>query len=404
MESAREEFDVQRYIAAVTRYWWVPLITAALGLLAAAGVLLLRSPTYTAEATLLVPSPSLLWRYDSAIQTVYNPRQDARDDVIAVAQTDDMAKRVITALGDRLPPDLRSPEQLSRQVRVLKSGDSFITIRARASSPDLAATIANTYAEQIRQRAVELQLQQDPLGALRTLLKEQEDDFQTAESNLEAYRAKTGIHLNMGGQLAIRGEQLVSGVAYVKNELILKNALLADYRDTIDRVRLFREAVQQARSTGTPLGQLPVELLDTQILRTRGRVTPDTVRRQTSIDALLALLDDEEAALSRVVSQLDQDVQARQAEIARMDLKMDRLEDELSLARESVNHLKRKIRELELAARVESSAIQLAAPALPPTHSEGLPAVPTLILAALLGLGVGIVLVLGWETLQPVAE
>ncbi len=403
MESVREEFDVQHYIVALIRHWPVLMITTLLGILVAVGVLLLRPPTYTAQAQLLVPAPILLWRYDAAIQTVRDPRKDARDDLIALAQTTDIAQRVIEALGDQLPPEQRAPGQLLGRVQVRKSGDSFISIDARATTPELAAAIANAWAEQVRQRANELQLQRSPLETMRTLLAEQQAELKAVEDRMEAFKAKTGLQLKMGGQLTVRDRQLVSGVALIKNELILKNALLADYRETLDRLRLFIEAVQQAQASGETLDRLPVELLDTDILLTRGRVTPETVRQQPSAEVLLALLRDEEAALSDIEAQLAREMESLQAEIVRLDLELDRIETERDLVLESVQHLKRKVRELELEARVQSSEILVASPALPPAHPNGLPTVPTLILAALLGLGVGTVLVLGWETIRPTA-
>ena len=119
----------------------------------------LFEPAYTATATLL--------RVDTENATeYYHPKQLSADTFGALMQSPELLQRIAKQAQPRL-----SPDQLKALVRVEPESESdIVTISADGDSPQIAAALANLYAEQAVRYSQELQAKE--AGEINNVLKQ----------------------------------------------------------------------------------------------------------------------------------------------------------------------------------------------------------------------------------------
>lgn len=139
--------DLKRYLTAIRRRWWLPVLLAAI---AVAGVYYRLGdlpPRYAAATTLIVTSPPVSAPapgapgapppFPSSPATVIS-------DIVELIQTRTVAERVVGRI------DGADLAQLRRDVSaVWRRGTNLLRIEATGIDPQRAALIANTYAEEL---------------------------------------------------------------------------------------------------------------------------------------------------------------------------------------------------------------------------------------------------------------
>ena len=389
-----EELDLQPYMAALRRYWFLPVAGLVGAALLAAIISIWRGPVYSATATVLVPTPAYQWRFDAAIQTVADPKKDLRDDLLALARTPAIAERALALLENPATSGGQSAPAMLGAVQFTKAGTSVITVQATAGDPATAAAVANAWADALVPLASQLILQGADPKPVQAELDAAQARLAEVDKAYERFKAETGIDLRMGGGVAVEEGRLFSGDSLAKHELLLRNSELAEYRQALAHLRLLIQKAEQTRQAGGRIDSLPLELLHTRLLEERGQVMAQDLRAQTSWDGLLAKLRAEEAALAETEAALSADAIALQDSIARQYTELNDLERQRAILTEVVYHLNRKIEELTLQQRFDPMGVQVASYATVPERPAGLGLLIVMALAGLLGLGMGVLLAL----------
>ncbi len=397
-----EEMEFGTYLAAVRRYWYLP-VAGLIGALTLAAIIILgQGSAYTATATVAVPAPRYLWRLASGIQNASDTaRKDPRDELLPMLKTETVAEQVVEKLAggasqtgtghveDPVPFGAVTAAEALSAAKFAKSGTALLTVEASSDRPELAAALVNAWADtavsvateaaQAAVNAVEVQAELDT--ASRRLAD--------ADRSYEQLRAETGLELRMGGSLAADSDRLYAGDALGKSELILQGAMLAEYRQTLAYLRLLIEKAEQAQGAGGMPDSLPLELLQTRLLEARGNITPEALRT-ASWDIVLSRLRAEEAALAETESALSEKVRAIQGELASQNTEVVNLERERAIMADVVGQLRRKVEEIKLQQQLDAVEIRVVDHAVPPVRADWMGRLAVIFMAGLLGLGVGV--------------
>ena len=184
------------------------LLMTIVGLLAAAGTfafLMLRTPTYTATALLMVTPRQDLTAPAGAV----GAQASGVDAEVELLRSQALMNELAVALGMQAErngtPTLDITEDLSRSISVRRRADTYmVEISARSGSPERAQLIANTYADvyiasQLNMRA-DSALQENSLLSRR--LAELREDARAKAAELELFRAEVGPDLGAAAPLS----------------------------------------------------------------------------------------------------------------------------------------------------------------------------------------------------------
>ncbi|MGH6950166.1 MAG: GumC family protein [Vitreimonas sp.] len=180
------------------------LLMAIVGAVAAAttlGAAMLRTPTFTATALLLVTP-----RQDVAVQATAASQTSGVDAEVELLRSPALMNQLAAALGlqgaGATGASMEVIEDLSSAIEVTRRGDTFmIEIRAQSSDPQRAHLIANTYADiyiasQLDMRADSAQQENSMLSRR---LAELRGDAQLKANAVEAFRAEAGLETSPEG-------------------------------------------------------------------------------------------------------------------------------------------------------------------------------------------------------------
>jgi capsular polysaccharide biosynthesis protein len=395
------EFDLREYVAVITRRWRLILSLAVIAAAVAGLVTWLRPPLYEGKAALSVAKGQFTWGFGSGIGNILDAKSDLRKEVDSQVHSLDVARLVIQRLGEELPPDRRDARALARSVRgrAIRNSFSDYDLVVADRDPHIAALLANAYAEVVAERMENLY----GLGDITAALEKAVADLEEAEGKKAEFQARTGLELGMGSSLASTMDDnvLYSGLSIKKQQLVLKNAALADYRESRERLELVLAYAEQAQAAGKGVDALPLELLRTPILTARGRVTPEALAfHADDLSGLIAALRAEWQAIGGIQSQLQEQAANLQASLAQDQVEYDRLERDRRLKEETVFNLTRKKQELRAKQLVEGPLVTVAAPATIPEKPAGLPPLLVAAIGILVGGLAGILLALVLEALR----
>ncbi|MFN8465872.1 MAG: hypothetical protein U0X20_09990 [Caldilineaceae bacterium] len=215
--SGADELNWAHYFGVLRRRWQeILLVTLAVAILAAAGVLLYRQitpPVYEATATAAIVRTASDVSLDERFTTSSDPLasqsiNSRRTALVALVKSGEIAQQVIDELGNQLPPGLQSPAALLNTVTAdapsLTTGGAttqsdLIQINVHAGSPELAAAIANAWAKAyVRQvNSIYGQVPDDMLSSVEAQLVEAQSDYQKAQTSLESYLATSQLNMLM---------------------------------------------------------------------------------------------------------------------------------------------------------------------------------------------------------------
>lgn len=219
-----DEVDLRPYLLGILQHWWqIGLVAVGLGVLALLASLA-QPRIYQTEATLLLTRSRLNLSLAAQFPTVNDP-VDTRarlDAMLSIAQSDALAAQVIQELGDALPREYREVKRLKSIVKISNKGD-IIIVSAQARQAELAARLANTWAGLAASQINAAYSGQQPLAEIQGQLKTTREEYETAQTNLEAFIKKNKISLlenKLGvaqSLLARLGEDRAWRIAYYSN-------------------------------------------------------------------------------------------------------------------------------------------------------------------------------------------
>jgi capsular polysaccharide biosynthesis protein len=233
------EIDLGRYLSAL-REWYRMILALALLAGAVGLVVSFALPrTYAAEADVAMVKTGAQVNFGTQIQTISDlattqalvDQTARRTALTTLAGSPDLAAAVIAKIGDRLDAQQRIPSNLVTSITAVNSGD-LIKITAKAGSPETAALIANTWAQEYESR-VNAVYGDNPLSP--TEVQSQADaaksDYDQKEAALIAYLRDNPID-DLTRQIAQKNSSL-SDLVTIGNKI---ERLQADAQSLRDRL------------------------------------------------------------------------------------------------------------------------------------------------------------------------
>ncbi len=359
---------VGRNKQAVTRILLITMLASILGIVGAAWQSLHSKQFTMVQASLAVYPTHFRWYTTPNIQTLQRPRNDARNMAMVMAKGPKVVQEVINRMGDRLPADWRTPEELLQHLAVHGGQGVYVYLSVNAPTPELAYDLARTWA-QVTEEEVERAFYRydNEIPQLEAELEKVEAKLKEAEAAIEAFRRRTGIGLVNESQVIVSvqdGEGLSPGISGYRAhvvELGNVNTTLGEYRHAQTVLRYLAEEVRRAGEEGRALEGVPLELLTTlRPVTARGRISLETLRAlENDYEAVAAALEQEAANLQPAIDFLAARSEDLQGELAALLTE----QRELLRQRNSVDTLHKallmKIEELRAEAAVASNYVDI---------------------------------------------
>lgn len=388
------EIDLQAYIGALRKRWWVILIFVLSALAIAVAVGLAQPRQYQATSTLLVQPPRYQWRFDASILPLVNTNRDYQRELLVVGRSNDVAGQAASTIQAAGQPWEVTPETLSAAVSLRAGDGSSILVTATAPDPQQAADVANAWTGAFLQHTRKVYGVDQELGGFQAQMEAARQRLNQLDQQLAAVRTTTGLYAPAGAP-----DEVVK-LSPNQAEVIAINELLAGYTRDLEGVRLLQQSMETAQA-GADLAQLPWELLEGQAIAQRGVVTPAIARASLEDSAgLMELLQEEEAALAATSSSLGAASERIQATIAADWQLYDETQRERNLARDTYLILARKVSELSVQQEVDPGLLSLVSQATSPTGPVRTRQLAQLVTAGTIGLILGVLVAL-WLELGP---
>lgn len=279
MEQAEtSSFDLGRYLFALRKWYRVIFLCAVVVGGLALGVSMLMPLTYQSEAAVAIVRSSVQVSFDPKIKSLSEQDITGNIDAIArrkslttIAKSPDIASVVIAKIGDQLAEKQKDPNLLSASINAVNDGD-LIRITAKASTPEKAELLVNTWAQEYVARVNSVYAENGLLLAdVQSQTEASKKDYDGKEAALIAYLAtnpndklvrqitekqqilsalqsgkdtaiKTVVDKELEARSQIIGQYLSTQannrlIAFVK-EQEGKNKLLSSYLDSVIAARL----------------------------------------------------------------------------------------------------------------------------------------------------------------------
>lgn len=375
-----EEIDLGEYFQVILKHWKVVAGALLLATIAATVAAFVQPPIY--EATVTIMEPSYRLEVGGGLTSMDEKVGEGIKVLPTVAKSATIEEQVIEALGSVLSPAERAAGALLKTVKVVadKNDPSLFQIKVRSSNPDKASQIANTWAEKcVEYMAGPTAKSSAELEFVNAELQAAEQEMMAAEEELARFRAETGLEVASGGldPYAALGER--------GKELEAKTLLLASHRVAHDNLLLLLHAAQEVKDSGGAIIDLPLQLLNVDVIVNRGQLSPEMIKEQGSdIDTVIAMVQREERIISGVIDTLSAEVAQLQEELERDGVELAWLQRRQADAREDYELLSNKVQELE----IRRSGVIIISPATKPGRSEGPISKPLMIAV---GVAVGMV-------------
>ena len=187
--SENEDFiDLKPYIKVLVKNWWLILLATLLLASSAFFNIILSEPVYKATATLLLTRTRSSLSLAEKFPTVNEP-VDSRartEALLTIIQSDSLALEVTKKLGSQLPEDLREYIPLKQRITISAKGDAIL-IEAMANSPDLAALLANTWAEISTAKINAAYAGERPIEEISAQVQTTKLEYEAAQAELENF-------------------------------------------------------------------------------------------------------------------------------------------------------------------------------------------------------------------------
>ena len=384
-----EEIDLQLYLRALLRRWWIIAIFVAVALVAAFVITALQPRHYDAVATLTATAPRFQWRFDLGIQPVIDTRRDYQREYLAISKSNDIAVRAAELLSGAEPPINLTPAEILAAIAVRTGDSNTLLVTATANDPQQAAGLANAYSQAFVEVGQKLGGVSADLANYRSELEAAGQKLAQAEQTLLDTRSATGFLL-VSGTDPNTIEMQNPGL----RQLDLKTQSLAETSNDLDGLRTLVGRLEAAEP-GTDLAQLPWELLAGPVLSQRGVVSPAwALQSLDDPQALLAALRSEEAALGAAVDQLTEETTDLRLQVAEDWRTYSTATRNYGLLRDVYNILARKVSEAEIQERIDPAQLTVASSALEPARPTQTRQVALYLVAGVVGLILGAIVAL----------
>jgi uncharacterized protein involved in exopolysaccharide biosynthesis len=388
------ELDLQAYIDALRKRWWLILIFVVSALAIALAVGLAQPRQYQATSTLLVQPPRYQWRFDASILPVVSTNRDYQRELLVVGRSSEIAEQAAATLEAAGRPWATTPEALSAEVSLRAGDGSSILVTASAPDPQQAADVANAWTGAFLQHARQVYGVEEELADFQAQMAAARQRLDQMDQQLAAVRTTTGLYAPTGAP-----DEVIK-LSPNQAQLIEINQLLATYANDLESVRLLQQSLETAQSDAD-LAQLPWEFLDGQAIAQRGVLSAAIAR--ASLDdpaALLEELQDEEASLAATSARLAAESERIQASVAADWQLYDEAQRERNLARDTYLILARKVNELAVQQEVDPGLLSLVSQATAPSSPVRTRQFAQLVTAGAIGLILGVLAAL-WLELGP---
>jgi len=403
-----DEIDLRKYALVLIRNWW--LIAAATLVAAATAMVVSFSLPPTYEATALVAFT------ESRYQLQFDPRFEAvpfeppgAQTAQVMATSDDVLQLVLRDIGDELPPEISNLDNFKTIIEAeIPSNAQILGLKASAPRPELAAHIANAWAEHF-------------VGVVNDVLSGASREQQFFEGQVEEAEAE----LKAAEQAVIAFEANNEGET-LRSELDSRQSLLETYLDhhnqfilllqNIDGLMELIQSLPAGSSAGlgdelavlglqiqavnaAPGVPIQVQLTDGASLsgETAGEQSQYLASLQSSVSRRLENLGALSEPLREEILILQGQIEAAEAEQRRFTLERD-------LASQNLVSLSNVLAEARIEADNPQEEVRLASQAGVPTQPTSPNKLLNTVVAAALGFMLGVFLVFLWAWWSPGSE
>ncbi len=421
-----DEIDLRQYIVVLFKHWlWIVAVTV-LAAVVAFVVSSFLSPTYQADANVIILKSKTEISFEPKFQTTVDDQLNQKgyqDTLVSLVSNSDLTASVMQQAGDILPAEAQNIFVLQKKVEATSSGD-VIAIQVKDRSPEVAARLANIWAElyvdyvntlygngqeglllEVQNQAADVGeayrqaqvtwetfLSDNQQASLEREIAVKKDQIQSLRD--QAARAeKVPLYLYSLKQNEVR--QLLE-TKYAKLQLV--EAWLTDAQTM--RIQLAQPAESGSANAGDVLAlmflrskvlasssNMPVQLqlnltdiaTDTVSLADVDSLITVIQARKVALEEDIAALSDEVAAFSAdiayepqsadvaaTINQLDIELQELEAEFERQVAQRRELKQARDLTWENYTTIQRKLSEVQLASQITDSQVRLAARAVAP--------------------------------------
>ena len=425
-----DSIDLRRYVLALLRYWWLILGLGVVGSLLAF-TLSARAPvTYEATATVLIAKPRHQVTLDPRIRTTADATAVSAKALVTLASSDEVLSEVATSAGASAESIPEAASLRGRLSAAEGSDPTLVLLKARASAPGQAATLANAWASALAERARFVHGGAQDVAYFGARLVEAEASLAKAESDLAEHQAKSTLGTLKARLSALQEDQQISLAEKARaNRLLDEIDVLREQvsrspsGDEVPAVGNQVVALLEARALGI---ESPLVVSHTADASTPGRTEAEdsgagvraTVSTNTTApitlvtgtsDAtrawkageLLKLLDDLSTVLEGKARAADARASAAQPQLLDLQRQVqqsqaqtDRATLERDVARESYLAIARKVEESRITAAGEGDQFSVASQAMAPGAPVGQNASRNVAMAGLLGAIAGAILAL----------
>ena len=395
-----QEIDLRVYIAILVKYkFWIGGL-AVICAIAALGISLLLSPSYEAQALVVITEPAYTMQFDSRFeeQEIASLPYKAYP---AIATSDEVIAALVDWLGDRLPEEERTVSRVRKMLTAAGGADpSIIALKVQNGDPQLTADIVNQWAALFVQHANAVYGQgEQEVAFFQAQVEEAQSALDEAEQALIDFQARNESRI-LNAQLSSKQASLDETLRVSRSA----EANIQDARALQDRLRA-QDAMART-SLGDELTalflqvdalnrkSLPIQL---QISGSQGLGDRTAGEQIAYLDSLIQALENKLVVLDLEGQALEPDLLDLQKQIQKVSTERDRLQRTANLARETYLALARKVAEVQISAQDTVSSVRLASKAYAPDRPVSPKKLLNTAIAGALGLLIGIVGALGLE-------
>ena len=396
-----DEIDLREYIDVLIRHWKAIVALTVIAALVAGVVSFLLPPTYEATALVAAVQPKYQMRFDPKFETLNNIQLPMKA-YPALATSDDVLVKVIADLGDVLEEEDREIHAFSGMVEAASSADpSLIALKVKSRDPVKATRIANTWADVVIQEINNLYGQTDEEAQFfEEQVTTAETNLKSAEDALIAYQATNQTNI-----LNTRIAAMQSSLRAYYDAAQAVQLVTQDAHNLIARLRL--QPSDAPASLGDDLTslflevqslstkhQLPIELQVTSVQSFSGKTVGEQIQL---LEDMVSTLSDKAAALEAEAEKLKPQILDLQEQQQEALTEYERLQLNVSTAKEVYLTVVRKAEESRIAAESEGDEVRLASYAAVPTKPVSPKKKLNVAVAGALGLFVGVFGAFAWE-------
>ncbi|MGD2158476.1 MAG: Wzz/FepE/Etk N-terminal domain-containing protein [Anaerolineales bacterium] len=219
MSYYEDEIDLRPHILALIKGWWKVVLIAFVLASVTLAFTISQPRTYQATATVVLTRSQLRLSLAEQFPTVSDSRDDPsrKDAFLAIARSDSIAQEIYNKLGDQAQGNYDSFASLKESVEINSVGDA-IQVTAEAKNPNLAAEIANTWAQETNQAINLAYSGEQPLSEIQNQITSTKQAYQEAQSDLGSFIRNNKIVL-LENQIA-EAQTLLNTITQDRTNLI----------------------------------------------------------------------------------------------------------------------------------------------------------------------------------------